>query len=124
MVKRVIGLWVIILLALSTVAIGKPQSPCSCPVMRTAPLRFNIELEAPPSLHPSCMMAQELVQVENLLKVGKRLAHDALRIWSYDPSMQASLQRLVAALNKFSERVEQMKRHVTQVCPPWHLWWW
>lgn len=123
MVKRVIGLWVIILLAMPAVAIGKPQSPCSCPVIGSAPFRFNIELEAHPSLHPICEMAEELADADRLLKIGKRLAHDALRAFPYEPSLQASLQRLIAALNKFSERVERVKRHATQVCPPWHLWW-
>lgn len=121
MVKRVIGLWVIILLAMPAVAIGKPL--CSCPVMGTAPFRFNIELEAPPSLHSICKMAKELADADRLLKAGKRLAHDALRAFPYEPSLQASLQRLVVALNKFSERIEQLKRHATQVCPPRHLWW-
>lgn len=123
MVKRVIGLWVIILLAMPAVAMGKPQGPCSCPLMGTAPFRFNIELEAPPSLHPICMMAQELADADRLLKVGKRLAHDALRAFPYEPSLQASLQRLVEALNTFSERIEQMKRQAAQACLRWYLRW-
>lgn len=67
-------------------------------------------------------MAEELVHANQLLQTGKRLAHDALRIFSsYEPSMRASLHRLLAALQKFSEQVDQMKRHAMRVCPRWYL---
>ncbi len=89
------------------------RSVCSC---SPVPQDFLV-------FHPICKMAKELGDADRLLKIGERLAHDALRAFRYEPSLQDRLQRLSAALDKFSERVEQMKRQATQACPPWYLRW-
>lgn len=120
MVKKLVALWAITILTVIAVAMGQPQSPCSCSMMREDPFGFNVRIE---SLHPTCMIAKELADLESLLQVGKRLAHDALSTFTYEPSVQTSLQNLLAALNKFSERVKQLKRQATRACPPWYLQW-
>lgn len=126
MVKRLVWTWVIIFLTLTAVTTGQPtnalhpiNSPCfnlalslcSCPPLGTDFVVF----------HPICKIAEELVHADRLLKTGKRLAQDALRIFSYEPSLRDSLHRLVAALNKFSKQVDQLKRHATRVCPTLYI---
>lgn len=127
MVKRIAVFWVLTIFVVSAGTMGQPTylhpitSPCFNP-MRNLGSGFPLGTDFL-VFHPICMMAKELADADRLLKVGKRLAHDDLRAFSYEPSLQARLQRLLAALNKFSERVEQMKHQATQACPPWYLRW-
>lgn len=118
MVKKIVAFWLITLFAVVVVAIGQPQSSCSCSMMREDPFGFNMRIE---SLHLTCMIAKELADLESLLQVGKRLAHNALRTFTYEPSVQTSVKRLITSLNKFSERIEQLKRQAAKACPPWYL---
>lgn len=97
----------IVLLALPVATIGELQSLCPCSEVDFS--QFGIGTKP---IRPICMMAEELADADRLLKTGKHLAQDALRIWSYNPSMQTSLRQLVAALNKFSaSRTDKAPHH-------------
>jgi len=67
-----------------------------------------------------CELARALRGTEDLLKAGEQLTKDALETFTYD-SLRDSLHRLLAALDKFSKRIEQLKRQAALVCPRWYL---
>ncbi len=88
-----------------------PRSLCFCP-MPSFPFLFDMRI---------CELARALRGTEDLLKAGEHLAKDALETFTHDPSLRDSLHRLLASLDKFSKRLEQLKRRAALACPRGYL---